>query len=667
MTKLHHGACYYPELWPEADLERDIAGIKAAGLTIVRIGDFAWSHLEPEEGKIQTEFFGRVMDRLHAEGIGVVFCTPTAAAPVWLTHNHPERCYVDAEGRVMSHGARQHMSYEHPDVRSACYRIVGALAAAYGNHPAIIAWQIDNELKCHVAEDFSAAAVAGWHRWLEKKFGTIDRLNDAWGTDTWATRYQHFDQVPAPKRTPFLHNASLSTAYRMYCRESIAEFLDAQCAILRRYTDAPITHNFAPLFAVNLERMAANLDFVSFDDYPTAGQWDTIVFDNDLFRPAKPGRAHWFMETSVAHNGWLGNQEVVHPPGFLVAEAVTSYALGATAFCYWLWRQQRTGAELPHSAIMTAWSKPTIGYAQVRAVDAARLKLEPLIATSRPEAAAIAITWSDLGRAMLQTEAIGGSRTHEIDYHRTLTFWHRLLIDAGLQRDIRFEGAALDGLKLLITPAMPYVSADFLARVEKFVRDGGIWICAPITGTRAAEHSLPTDAALGAIETLAGVETVYSFPITGTGAIGDAFGIRAPLAGWCTALRSTSPDTRVVGPLKTDLAPDLAFLTERRLGRGSVVVLGAMPDGPEGRKLLDKLVSHYAAQVGVERPCAASPGTIVHLRRRNNGRELWIVVNMNGQGGEITLPRGATDALTGAPIGARSIRVGRYDWRALEV
>ena len=664
---LHHGACYYPELWPASDIERDIAGIKAAGLTVVRMGDFSWSHLEPEEGKISLDLFVKVMDRLHAAGIKVVFCTPTASAPVWLSHGHPERCFVDAEGRVMSHGARQHVSYEHPDVRTACFRIVDAIGRALGNHPALIAWQIDNEFKCHVGEDFSPAAIAHWHRWLENRFGTIARLNEAWGSDIWATRYQRFDQVPAPVRTPFLHSASLSTAYRLFCRESIADFMDAQSAILRKYSKAPITHNFAPLFSVNLERMVRDLDFVSFDDYPASTQWDAIVFDNDLFRAAKPGRAHWFMETSVAHNGWLGNHEPAHPPGFLVAEAVASYGLGAAAFCYWLWRQQRTGAELPHSAIVTAWSKPSIGYASVQAVAAARQKLEPLLAAGKPAPAEVAVTWSDVGRAMIQTEAIGGNRAHEVDYYKTVTFWHRLLVDAGLHRDVRFEGAPLDGLKLLITPAMPYVSPAFLARVEEFVRAGGIWLCAPITGTRAAEHTLPTDAALGAIEQLAGIETVFSFPITGTGGTGEAFGHTAPLAGWCSALRPASPDTRIVGPLQSELAPGLALLTERQLGKGAVVVLGALPEGPHGRSLLEKLVAHYAAQAGVTARASSTPGTIVCPRSGPEGKALWIVVNLDGKGGEVNLPHTATDAFTASVIRPGTLPLAPYEWRALQL
>ena len=667
MTTLHHGTCYYPELWPEAEIERDLAEMKRLGLTFVRMGDFAWSAMEPDNGSISLDFFVRVMDRLHAAGIGVVFCTPTAAPPVWLTHGQPDRCFVDAEGRVMSHGARQHVSYEHPAVRAACLRIVDAIGTALGRHPALIAWQIDNELKCHVAEDFSAAAVGHWHRWLEQRFGTIDRLNEAWGTGVWSHRYQRFDQVPAPVRTPFLHSASLQTAWRMFSRESIAEFMDAQSAILRRHSSRPITHNVALPFAVNQERMVANLDFISFDDYPDHAHWSTIVLDNDTYRAAKPGRGHWFMETSVAHNGWFGSHEIAHRPGFLAAEAVVSYGLGAEALNYWLWRQQRTGCELPHSAIMSAWFKPSIGYGEVQAVEAARRKLEPLLKASRPAVAQAAVTWSDLGRVMLQTEPLGASAGHAVDYIPTIAAWHRLLMDAGVHRDVRFEGAALDGLKLLITPLMPYASPAFLARVEAFVRAGGVWICAPVTGTRGAEHSAPIDAGLGGVEALAGVEAVFSFPITGTGSTGTAFGVEASLGGWCSALRVSSPETRIVGALCCPQAPDTAFVTERSLGRGKVVVVAADPVGEAGQLLRERLIAHYALAAGVDLRFRVSPGTIVCPRTRADGGALWLVVNLDGAGGELTLAQAVTDALTGEAVAAGPLAIPAYGWRALNV
>ncbi|HVU25172.1 MAG TPA: beta-galactosidase [Opitutus sp.] len=666
MKKLFHGAAYYPELWPETEIGRDIAAMQRLGINVVRMGEFAWAKMEPDEGRISLEFFARVMDRLHAAGIGVVFCTPTAAPPVWLTFGHPERCFVDQEGNVMSHGARQHASYENPAVRAACLRIAEACGQALGRHPALVAWQIDNELKCHVAEDFNPSAIAHWHAWLAERYGTIEQLNAAWGTEIWAERYQRFEQVPAPVRTPFLHSASLSTAYRMFSRESIAEFLDAQCAALRRHSAAPITHNFALGFAVSLERMCTGLDFASFDNYPDARHWNAIILDNDLFRAAKPGRAHWLMETSVSHNGWLGNHETAHPPGFLVAEAVSSYALGAEAVCYWLWRQQRTGCELPHSAVVSAWFQPSIGYAQVEAVEAARRKLEPLLLASRPAPADAGLTWSDRGRAMLLTEPLGANRAHQVSYNDTIAEWHHVLLDAGVHRDVRFEGAPLDGLKLLVTPAMPHASAEFLARVEAFVRAGGVWICAPTTGTRTAEHGVPTNAGLGDIEALAGVETVYSYPVTGTDATGEAFGVSAPLAGWCSALRPAGGDTKAMGALNTELAPGLALLTERRLGAGAVVVLGALPEGAPGRRLLAAVMAHYAAQAGTRR-FEVTPGTVVCPRVNDGGDEFWIVVNMDGAGGELRLPRPARDALTGEALAAGAIKLARYEWRALRL
>ena len=112
-TTFYHGAAYYPELWPEEDVGRDIAEMKKLGINVVRIGEFAWSKIEPNEGEISLDFFLRVMDKLHAAGIGVVFCTPTATPPIWLTDGHPERLYVNANDEALIHGSRQHASYDH--------------------------------------------------------------------------------------------------------------------------------------------------------------------------------------------------------------------------------------------------------------------------------------------------------------------------------------------------------------------------------------------------------------------------------------------------------------------------------------------------------------------------------------------------------------------------
>jgi beta-galactosidase len=273
---------------------------------------------------------------------------------------------------------------------------------------------------------------------------------------------------------------------------------------------------------------------------------------------------------------------------------------------------------------------------------------------TEPAAAEAAITWSDLGQAMLQTEPLGANKTHEVQFLDTIRLWHRLLLDGGIHRDVRFEGASLDGLKLLITPMMPHVSAEFLAKVETMVRAGGVWICAPVTGTRTVEHTVPIEAGLGTVDAFAGIETEFSYPATGTDAEGEAFGLSAPLAGWCSALRSAHADTTVVGKLRTRLVPEgeSGWLTERKLGAGLVVVFGAQPQGEAGARVLEEIVEHYAKRAGVKARFSVTPGTLVCPRVSAGGAESWVVVNMDGGGGT-------------AEVGGKAVELGAYEWRVI--
>ncbi len=667
MKKLWHGVCYYPELWPMEEVDRDIAEMKKLGINVIRIGEFTWSTLEPSEGKISTKFLREVMDKFHAADIAVVFCTPTPTPPVWLTHSHPDRLFVNAEGERLIHGARQHVSYEHPAVRKACFRIVEAIAKDLGDHPALIAWQIDNELKCHVAEDFSPAAIVAWHNWLKKRYVTIDRLNENWGTHMWSTYYQSFEQVPAPLKTPFLHNASLSTAYRLFNRESIAEFSDMQCDIIRLHSKAPITHNTNPAFNVSHERLFKNLDFAAYDAYPSSNEWQALVFRSDMYRAAKPGRPFWLMETSVSHNGWLGNHSAMHPERFLMAEAVLIYGLGGEGVNYWLWRQQRTGAEINHSAVMSSWFKPTTGYEQVKLVEAARQQLEPLMIASKPLVPDIAVTWSDHARAMIETEPMDKEVGFPETYNGVVQFWHGVLFAQGYHRDVRFEGASLEGLKLLITPAMPYVSEEFLQRVLAFVKAGGIWLIAPGTGTRTREHTIHTDTGLGILDTVAGVETRYVFPLTATGITGKVGKHTLNLTGWCAAVVPASTATNVLGVLESGLVPGTAFLTERRLGQGKIVLLSAHPSGDDGKVFIANLIKGYAQEVNARASFEVTQGTVVCPRVDKQGRPLWVIINMDGQGGSLKLPADCQDALTGQVLKGSTLKLGSYEWRAIQI
>ncbi len=656
--KLYHGAAWYPELWDQSVIEQDIGLMKQAGMNVVRIGEFAWSNMEPTEGNIDLGFFVQMVNLLHQNGIETVMCTPTPTPPIWFTHGHPERMYVNEQLQVMGHGSRQHACTNHPYFREKASIITEHIARAIGRLPGLIGWQIDNEFKAHVAECMCETCLVQWHEWLEARYETVEKLNEAWGTQIWSEYYHSFEQVPQPGPVPFLHNSSLSTMYQLFSMEKIAQFSDEQAAIIRQFSDAPITHNSSVAFSVDNERLFRELDFASFDTYATYDHPANYLLNNDLWRNFKRGRDYWIMETSPSHAASLASYAKPHPNGYLKAEAVAAYALGAEAFCYWLWRQQRAGCEQPHGSVISTWGKPTVGFPNVLEVEQARKEIEATILATRPTQAEVAMTYSDRSKTFLKTEP------HQKLNHRGLvTSFYERILHLGLHRDIIPEGAELDGYKLLFTPFLPYISEDLMKRASAFVAQGGVWVVGPLSGGRTEEHTMHTHAALGDLEHLAGVETVYTFPMDGSGSIGSAFDVAAPLSLWSSVFEPK--EAVAVGTIESGLTPGLAFITERAYGKGKIVMLGSMPTGEEGEQLLNKLILRYADDAGVQLRTDVTAGTIV-APRHGDGCEVWVVVNMDGAGGSVTLPRDGVDPISGTVYREGQLTLGRYEHKLIQ-
>ncbi|MBD8068692.1 beta-galactosidase [Bacillus sp. PS06] len=651
--KLYHGAAYYPELWTEEAIEQDIKLMLEAGINVARIGEFAWSTMEKEEGNIDLTFFANMIKRLNEHGIETVMCTPTPTPPIWLTHNHPERMHVDQEGNVMVHGSRQQICTNNPVFREKSAIITEEIAKAVGHFPEVIAWQLDNEFKCHVSECYCETCKSLWHQWLEEKYGTIDQLNEAWGTDIWSQYYHRFDQIPQPKKAPFLHNSSLRTMYQLFSFEKIAEFADEQAAIIRKYSSAPITHNSTTFFHVDNERIFENLDFASFDTYAEKSNFASYLFNNDLWRNLKKDRDYWIMETSPSHAASLESHSAPHPNGYLKAEAVAAYALGAEAFCYWLWRQQRSGCEQPHGSVISAWGKPTIGFENVQEVEAARKEIESIMLSTRPAQAEVAITYSDISRAFFITEPHRG-----LDYRSLMINFYERVLSNGYHRDLIPEHSNLEGYKLLFTPFLHHVSSEYLDMATAFVEDGGVWVVGPLTGGRTENHTIHTDAALGAIEEIAGVETLYTYPMDGTESVGEFMNTEAPLSLWSAVFNPK--EAKAVGVIKEGISIGDAFITEHKRGQGKIVMLGSLPEGEAGDLLVSELLNHYAQEANVQLHTDVTKGTIV-APRHNDEEDVWVMINMDGKGGSVTLPTTGTDALTGANLSKGIIEIGPFE------
>lgn len=660
INKLYYGAAFYPELWDEKTIDRDIVLMKEAGINVVRMGEFAWSTMEPHKDEFNVTFFVEVIDKLYKNGIETIICTPTPTPPIWISHNHSERMIVDENNVCMVHGGRQQVCTNNDFLRERTVIIIEKMAKIYGNQKGVIGWQIDNELKGNVSECYCETCKHLWHQWLEKRYYKVENLNNAWGTHIWSQYYETFQQVPQPLKTPLAHSPSLSSAYKLFSRDLVSEFLNLQVDIIRKYSDLPITHNASMNHFIDNEKIFENLDLAAFDFYCTSKNFSQMLSHLDLYKTLKADKPFWLMETAANFSACGLGYQTVHNNGFIKAEVAAAYALGAKGFSYWLWRQQNSGIEQTHGHIISSWGERAVGFENV--VEAGKLKdkLQKVFEQTVPVKAEIAITYSDRARVFFMTEPLENSG---FNYVEEMMKWYDIVLNTGMHRDILFENSSFEEYKLLMTPYLPYISQNYINKAVELVDKGGVWIIGPITGTRTVEQTINRDFALGKLEELAGVKTLYHYPITDSGAIGNAFGVKAPLTRWSSIFQCIN--AKEVGVTEGGVTPDLPFITECSRGKGKIVMLGSMPSGEQGIKMLGNVIMHYAKVAGVSVASNVNPGTIV-VPRKGKGFSQWVIINLDGKGGSVTIPQNSKDSFSGEIISDEKVYVEPYECKVIQ-
>jgi beta-galactosidase len=657
-NRIWHGAAYYPELWKNR-IDQDIGLMKQVGIDLVRIGEFAWSSMEPREGEYDLGWLAEVFDKCSAAGIGIVLCTPTPTPPRWLTLKYPQVLRVDVDGRPWTHGSRQHVSHTSPKYRQLSRKITAKLARTFGRHPALVAWQTDNEFLCHVDGDFSESSRKAWHAWLKARYKTIRNLNQQWASAIWSEDYPSFGAVPMPTKTPFgapvgspigVHHVSLQADWHRFVSDTVVQYQRDQLDIIRKHSDAPITHNLVNPDRVFPDEIFGDLDFCATDPYVAHTDVWRVFHRLDWMRGAKmrPDGStvpYAIMETSPSHNGSRTPGHLTHPRGFLAAEAAIFLGMGGNVFSYWLWQQQRSGVEMCHGAVITSWGTPSVGFNDVQAVSQLLAKIQPILLALPPARAQVAVHDSINARAILRAEPLWD----QMNLWRTpVEEIHRPLLEMGLWRDVRFEDADVSAYKVVLSPFMPAITDSLLARMEKFVRDGGLWIVGPMSGCRTPHGTVPTDAGLGKLDALAGVKTLWPVGIhTCRGSLADQ---QLDLGWYCFGLEPAAGGCVALGRYLDGAAQDVAWCVQRPLGRGRIVVLGAHAPGQYG-KVLDALLG----DVVLERHPTTWGTTLIP--RQGNGQRAWIIANWDGKGGSAKLPAAGRDVVTGRAFGPGDLRV----------
>lgn len=354
------GTCYYPEHWDKSLWEEDLHRMQDSGISVIRIAEFAWSKFEPTEGCFNFSFFDSFLETVSKTAMKVIFCTPTATPPAWLTQKYPEVLNVRMDGVSYRHGARRHYNYNSPVYQHFCKTIVEKTAAHYASHPCIIGWQIDNELNCETAEFYSESDSDAFREFLREKYGTVEKLNDAWGTVFWNQTYTSFDEVYVPQTTiSNSTNPHRVLYYTRFISQSARRFAKMQADILRKYIKADDFITTNGLFAnLDYHRLTAeSLDFITYDSYPNFAYCLDDYEENDPLKDRKWSRnltetravspVFGIMEQQSGANGWNTRMEAPTPkPGQLTLWTMQSIAHGADFVSYFRWRTCTVGTEI---------------------------------------------------------------------------------------------------------------------------------------------------------------------------------------------------------------------------------------------------------------------------------------------------------------------------------
>lgn len=658
MSKAELAVCYYPEHWDEAKWAEDAARMVALGLKHVRLGEFAWSRLEPRPGVFTFDWLDRAIEVLGGAGLKIILGTPTATPPKWLVDRYRSQPggngamgfeAVDVQGRPRRYGSRRHYCFSHEGYRRESARITEIVARRYGRNPYVATWQTDNEYGCHdTVRCYCESCRIGFQGWLRRRYGTVEALNRAWGSVFWSMELNDFDQAELPNLTVTEANPSHWLDYYRFASDQVVEFNRIQVDILREHApEAALAHNYMG-FITEFDhfKVADDLDIASWDSYPLGftdtllrlppeerrrwqrtGHPDISAFHHDLYRAVGRGR-WWVMEQQPGPVNWAFHNPAPLP-GMVRLWTWEAFAHGAEVVSYFRWRQVPFAQEQMHAGLLRPDSEPAPGFHEAAQVAQEAAELE-LPETGR---ASVAILF-DYEADWLFTAHPQG---REYSFKHITFDWYIALRRLGLDVDFLRPDAPLDGYRMILAPSLPMVPPALADRLAAAAAAGTRLVFGPRAGSKTETLQIPKTLPPGPLADLAG------FTVARVESLDPAFvetllweGRTYQARGW----REDSSGTAEVTARFADGWPAL-------LRQGPVHSAACLPD----EVLLADWLDSIAREAGLA-PQRLPMG--VRLRRRG---DVTFAVNYGGE--SWPLPAGATPLLGGPVLEPQGVAAWR--------
>lgn len=516
--RIWYGGDYNPDQWPEEVWDDDVRLMKKAGVNLVSVGIFSWAKIETSEGVYDFDWLDRIIDKLGEAGIAVDLASATASPPMWLTQAHPEVLWKDYRGDVCQPGARQHWRPTSPVFREYALKLCRAMAEHYKGNPYVVAWHVSNEYGCHNRFDYSEDAEHAFQQWCEERYGTIDAVNDAWGTAFWAQRMNDFSEIVPPRFIGdgnFMNPGKLLD-FKRFSSDALKTFYIAERDTLAEITpDLPLTTNFmvsASGSVLDYDDWGDEVDFVSNDHYfiPGEAHLDELAFSASLVDGIARKDPWFLMEHSTSAVNW---REINYrkEPGQLVRDSLAHVAMGADAVCYFQWRQSKAGAEKFHSAMVPHAGEDSAVFRDVCELGADLNKLsDEGILGSRLAKSRVAVVFDYESEWATEHTATPTQHVHHVDEPLA---WFRALADQGVTADVVPVRGAWDGYEMVVLPSVYLLSEETTRRVRDYVVGGGRLVVTYYTGISDEKDHVWLGGYPGSIRDVVGVRVEEFMPM----------------------------------------------------------------------------------------------------------------------------------------------------------
>ena len=672
--KLVLGTCYYPEHWPEDMWENDLRRMLDSGIEVIRIAEFAWSKTEPVEGHFTFDFFDRFLDLCDWHGMKVIFGTPTATPPAWLTEKYPEVLNANIEGIPYRHGARRHYNYNSLVYQTLSARIVRVLAEHYAKRECIIGWQIDNELNCEREWFYSEADSAAFRIYLRDRYETLDKLNEAWGTVFWNQTYTAWDEIHVPRKTiSDSTNPHEVLDYIRFISASARQFCKMQSDILKQYIKPGdfITTNGMFANLDNHQMTAESLDFYTYDSYPNFAYCLDAYRDDprdlkdrrwsrNLTEVRSISKRFGIMEQQSGANGWNTRMEAPTPrPGQMTLWTMQSIAHGADYVSYFRWRTSTIGTEIYWHGILDYSGRENRRIAELRQIHAALAKMQEL-AGSRYEA------------------KVGLVKDYDNVFDARVDKWHERIdwasetaIFSACQRThTPLDYVYLDhttpeemaGYSVLFYPHPALMNAERAELLRRYVEQGGTLVLGCRSAYKDMNGRCVMDNLPGLLSDLTQADvTEYSFIAPDAGRVVIDWNGTELEASIFTDLVDAVGSGRLEGTYASDYYAGSGALVSNRVGDGTVYYYGTAFSEQAARVFLEKL--------GVAEPCKEAimvPESCELAIRTNGWNRYLFVLNYLNKPAAVQLRRTMVNLSTGEEISGR-VEIPGYGTLVLKI